>query len=251
LLVENYEFLVYDLICFSRDWRISSWDLKGRVNLSKFFLDKNAFFLNNLMIKIKTKDVFKVQEIRNLFGNILENTINNERIFINHQRLDNLMCNKNDGIILTPNKCIYISKSPFITFKWKYENGNSIDFSVKKSVINENKKAGIFLKTNLYLRIGKTTDFRVRNQKKINHLLFFKIPRCQNNQNRISEFLINKKTSNWCFIKNRNDKKIANSIKIIVNTMETINENLLKDELTDNLLKFELRIKRGKIFKNH
>mmetsp|Transcript_35713 Transcript_35713/g.69968 ORF Transcript_35713/g.69968 Transcript_35713/m.69968 type:complete len:126 (-) Transcript_35713:20-397(-) len=43
LIKEAYEYLIYDIICFEGDWRVSTWDLKGRISV-----------INNLKKKKKT-----------------------------------------------------------------------------------------------------------------------------------------------------------------------------------------------------
>nr|UXY88493.1 mRNA capping enzyme [Cryptomonas curvata] len=249
LIIENYEYLIYDLICHCGDWRISTWDLKSRINASKYIIKKLDYFFCKFSIQLKKKDIFKINEIQNLFYRIVENNFSIDRIYINYRKKNNLICNKNDGVIFAPNKIFYISKFPFITFKWKYENGNSIDFIIKKHLKRKNKKKTIFRRLWLYSGTGNINQFKFKNIKKINYNSILKIFYLNKNENKVGEYLFNKKTSDWCFIKNRKDKKNANSIKVVINTLEIMNECFFKNELIDNLFKICLRTKRGKDFK--
>nr|UXY87990.1 mRNA capping enzyme [Cryptomonas curvata] len=246
LLIQNYEYLIYDLICLFGDWRISTWDMRGRLRAISYVIKKSNFFFNKSLIKLKKKDIFKIFEIQNLFFRIIQNKTSFERIYINCQIENNVICNKNDGLVFTPNKISYISKSPFITFKWKYENGNSIDFISNESTSLHKKKKLIIKKLGIYLRMRNKIQFKFKNIKKINSRCFLSIYSFKETKCNIGEYLFNKKNSEWCFIKNRKDKNAANSFKIAINTLEISNECFYKSEIIDNLYKISLRIRRGK-----
>ena len=249
LLIDNYEYLIYDLICLFGDWRISTWDMIGRIQAIHYVIKKSKFLFNKLLIKLKKKDIFKIYEIQSLFFRIIENKVSLERVYINYQKNNNMICNKNDGLIFTPNKIPYISKFPFITFKWKYENGNSIDLNAKKNIRYNKKKKLVLEKIGIYSRMRNKIQFKFTNVKKINCKSFFSVSYCKKTEDIIGEYLFNKKNCEWYFNKYRKDKNYANSFKVAINTLEISNECFYKNEIIDNLYKISLRIKRGKDLK--
>nr|UXY87491.1 mRNA capping enzyme [Cryptomonas sp.] len=249
LFKEDYEFLIYDSMCLSGDWRISSWDLNGRINIINVIANKISLFINVYNMNLIRKDTYKINEIQELFDKVIENKFNFDRVYINIHRNDKLICNKNDGLVFTPVKMSYISKFPLITFKWKYENGNSIDLLCKKNFEPRFKEKNLFRKFGLFYRIGKYSQFKFKDLRKINSKPFYKIFKTEMNKNGIIECLLNKKISSWNYIKIRNDKEKSNSIKVAINTLEIISQCFFKSELIDNLFKLNIRKKRGKILK--
>ena len=171
-----------------------------------------------------------------------------ERVYINYQLINKVICNKTDGIIFTPNKISYICKFPFIVFKWKYENGNSIDFDIKKNIQSNVRKNFVFKKLGIYSTIRNKIQYKFKNVKKINYKSAFDISSSNKTEKTIGEYLFNKKKSEWCFTKNRKDKKYANSIKVVINTLEISNESFYMNEMIDIVYKISLRVKRGKDF---
>ena len=228
--------------------------MEGRMNLIKYLASKIKCYLGKLNINLKKKDIFRTCEIQNLFYRIIQNNISIERVYINYQTSGNIICNKNDGIIFTPNKITYISKFPFITFKWKYENGNSVDFSTRKNIQLNLRKKFVFRKQAIFTSIKNKTQFKLKNIKKVNYKTVFDIfhySHFKKTERPIGEYLLNKKKSDWCFIKNRKDKKYANSIKVVMNTLEISNEGFYKNEIVDTIYKVNTRMKRGKDFIIH
>ncbi|AFP65610.1 mRNA capping enzyme (nucleomorph) [Chroomonas mesostigmatica CCMP1168] len=243
LIKEEYEYLIHDIASFQGDWRISTWDLEGRINILQKILKKDLkkkYF--------KKKDFFDQNNIENLFHKIHKNLFLNDCVYLNYFKKKNLICNKNDGIIFTASKKPYSTRFPNLIFKWKYENGNSIDFIGK----NYKEKITIFENLNFKKNLYCVNYGNIRILiKTIKSNFFFEKFCCfstKKNSEEIEEFIFEKKKGKWIYIKKRTDKKRPNSVKVLIKTLENIAETFLKKELVDKIFKQNLRKIRGKIF---
>jgi len=247
LIKEEFDFIIYDILCYENDWRISTWDLIARINILnkiKKKINLTTWKKNNL----KKKDFFLKKNLQIIFDQICPNYFSNEFVYLNKNLQKTYICNKNDGIIFTHSKSIYFTKYPTNIFKWKYEKDNSLDlFSKNFPIPIFKKKIPItisklfcqgFYNNLIYIKKGEGKFF-------FQKFFFF-----LNNENktRIKEYVFDKKRGKWVNIKNRPDKKKPNSFKLILNTLENIIEIFLKFEFIDRNFKQNLRKNRGKIF---
>jgi len=246
LLTEGYESLIYDVFCLDNDWRIASWDLKGRINsldsISNENTKKNP--QNHGFIK---KDLFPKTTVFGLFRKIHLNTFSFDHLYFNKNRRDIFLCNKNDGIIFSPIKSIFLTKNPLSVLKWKFENGNTLDFLSKKKKIRIKNTNTIQL--DLYCRNFNNQLFYFKTSKRP----FFKIYKSFFKNTRknfpIDEFFFDRKTGEWFRMKPREDKQNPNSLKVLINTLQMIAELFFFNELIDEITKSEIRYQRGKFLK--
>nr|UXY87023.1 mRNA capping enzyme [Cryptomonas paramecium] len=241
LISETYEFLIYDLVSFYEDWRFLSWNLKSKLRFFEIVL-KNI--ICSLKFDVKKKNEFRINQVQNLFNNVIKNTIFQNRLYLNHQVKSNFICNETDGIVLTPNRSFFFLKFLFFTLKWKYENKISSDFYIKNSFSEKINDCMLFQNLIFCFKNGKMHKIDFKNSKKITYKSLARELECKNNK--IAEYILNKNISQWVYCKDRKDKRNPNSIKTLVGIFEIINENTRKNELIDNLFKLNIRINRGK-----
>jgi hypothetical protein len=244
-LKEEYEFLIYDVISIEKDWRVSTWDLTGRCSILNKFKKKKFFNKNSFAQYIEKKDFFTIKNIQNLFKKIHINFFSYDHIFFNQNRDGNVICNKNDGIILSRSKLIFLRKSQNSIFKWKYEKSNSIDFlsiyDLNKNIVKKN----FYFTTSFYCRLKKKNLFNIYEKRKIIFgccALKYKI-----RNKSIEEINFNRQKGKWIFSKKRKDKILPNSNKVVQNTLENIAEAINKDEIVDRFSKQFCRINKGKL----
>jgi len=245
---EEYEYLIYDIICFEGDWRVSTWDLNARISLINEIERKIYPFGNWIRKNLKKKDFFSKLNIFNLFQKIQKNYFSNDHVYVNQNRLENLLCNKNDGLIFTLSKSIYFTKHPNFAFKWKYEEGNSVDFltNSEKTKIFDHK---IFLKKeNLFCKNIRKNLLNVFQKKRLTFDINPNFRKARPNTPIIEEYNFNPKKGKWSFFKKRPDKNNPNSIKVVLTTLENVAEKIYKFEIIDRFIKQAIRETRGKNF---
>jgi hypothetical protein len=247
LIRQDFDLILYDIICYNDDWRVSTWDLNGRVNIINKI--KNQQFLNKWeKNNLKKKDFFLKMNIKFLFEQIYSNHFSNEFIYINKNLKDTYICNKNDGVIFAHNKSSYFTKFPNNIFKWKCEKEISLDFLSKKISIKNSERKFKIIKSALFCQGFRNNLILVKKTKK---RFFFKKKRfffINKKKIKIKEYIFVRKKGKWYDIKNRPDKNKPNSFKVILNTLENIIESFFKFEIIDKTFKQNLRKKRGKIF---
>mmetsp|Transcript_15211 Transcript_15211/g.38177 ORF Transcript_15211/g.38177 Transcript_15211/m.38177 type:complete len:314 (+) Transcript_15211:59-1000(+) len=207
IIKEEYEYLIYDIICFEGDWRISTWDLNGRIALINQIQKKNPLYGNWIKKNLKKKDFFTKINIKKIFQKIQTNFFSNDHIFLNQNRMENLLCNKNDGLIFTLSKSIYFTKHPNFAFKWKYEEENSVDFSTNfEKIAISNKK--IFLsKENLFCKNFKKNFLNVFQKKKIVYTSNPKSKKEGFSTQMIEEYIFNPKKRKMVFFQKKTRQK--------------------------------------------
>lgn len=248
LLKQSYDYLFYDIFCFEYDWRISTWDIKGRSGLISKLLEKIWMNKDLSTENFKKKDFFSPKNIQNLFKKILGNFYSNDHLYFNQNREKGSLCNKNDGLIFSCSKSVYFIKKADSTFKWKYEEGNSIDFFANYEKRMEKFGGKNYLKTTLSCQnTKKYLLYILEKERFIFPSLFFKYKKDSRD---IEEFNFNRQKGKWFLSKKRPDKKNPNSAKVVLNTLENICETIHKNELIDRLTKQFLRQNRGKIMLN-
>mmetsp|Transcript_24548 Transcript_24548/g.56889 ORF Transcript_24548/g.56889 Transcript_24548/m.56889 type:complete len:256 (-) Transcript_24548:2541-3308(-) len=248
LVKQEYEYLIYDIICFEGDWRVSTWDLNARINLIDRIKKKSSFLGNWLRNNIKKKDFFSKINIKNLFQNIQKNFFSKDHIYVNQNRLENLLCNKNDGLIFTLSKSIYFTKHPNFAFKWKYEEGNSVDFLTNFEKTKKLDQKIFFSKENFFCKNIKKNLFNIFEKKKFLYNFSPVYKKAKTISQTIEEYNFNPKKGKWSFSKKRPDKNNPNSIKVLLTTLENVAEKIYKFEIIDRLIKQNIRESRGKNF---
>lgn len=251
LISQNFQILVYDVISFNVDWRVSTWDLISRLKISEIVIkiknlqpitQKKDFFLK--------KDYYIKNNINNLFKKISNNKINTCHIYYNRYRFDKIICNKNDGVVLAPVNLPYFSKNFFSTFKWKYFAGTTIDLN-KKKVFPKNRLVCNYFRVYLSCLGFSRSQFLLDITR--TPFLGFKnfMVSTQTKKTPISEFNFNRILGKWLFIKDRKDKIKPNSFRVLYNTLEIISELLSQNEIKDKIAKNNAKQQRGKSLKRN
>lgn len=245
LILEKFEFLIYDVFCWDNDWRISSWDLRSRINSLKF-PEKDKKMMVRIFNFLVKKDIFSKINISGLFNKIWKNKFSIEHIYYNVNRADNIMCNKNDGVILSPIKSIYLIKNPLSVFKWKFENGNTVDFMVKKKPFVRGENQAPKLLTEFFCRNERNQLISIEcNKTSSLNFKNFTEKKAESN-GKVEEFFFDRETKKWFRLKSRKDKKNPNSNKVVINTLENIAGLFFFNEFIDKLIKKDIRKQRGK-----
>jgi hypothetical protein len=245
LILEKYKYLIYDAGIIYGDWRITSWDLYSRFRAVESFM---IFFYDKIQIKDKfymEKNFFYKKNIKKIFEAISINYYTKEHIFLN-KGLNNIFhCNKNDGVIFSPLRLNYSLKTTCTTLKWKYEFENTMDLLIQKKFnINEDKNQKKYPFT-LASIINRNKLFKIYKGKKANLSSKKKKPSKLKSKN-IGEFRYLQKKGSWVLKKYRFDKKKPNSLRVLLNTFKIISESINRFELSDGILKNQIRKERGK-----
>lgn len=244
-LKERYEYLIYDIVSIKGDWRVSTWDLGGRCSILNKIKKKNCSNKNSTTNQIQKKDFFMSKNIQNLFEKIHINFFSYDHIFFNQNREENVVCNKNDGLIFSRSKIIFLRKSQNSAFKWKYEKGNSLDFLSIYDINKNLSKKNFSFKSSFYCRLKKKSLFNIYDREKI--IFGCCTWKYKNKSKNIEEINFDRQKGKWIFSKKRADKVYPNSNKVVLNTLENIAETINKEELIDRFTKEFLRKNRGKL----
>jgi len=245
LILEKYNYLIYDTGIITGDWRISGWDLYSRLRAVENLLQSlccDLFFKNRFLVE---KLFFFKYNIRKNFEAISINSYTKENVFLNVGLKNLFHCNKNDGIIFSPLRVNYALKTTCTTFKWKYEFENTMDLLIQKNVIKKFYKKPLSFPYNLASTINKNKFFKVYKGKKL-ILLKKRIDSKYCLAKNIGEFRYIQKKGSWVLKKYRYDKTYPNSVRVLCNTLKIISESINKLELVDKVLKFQTRKERGK-----
>ncbi|KAM9970073.1 hypothetical protein ACTFIW_008006 [Dictyostelium discoideum] len=157
-------------------------------------------------------------KIVNLFKNIKEYP-NGERVYSDGKR-----CHNTDGIIFTPN-IAYGNYTVHTLFKWKYCDKWTIDFKVR-----DRGQKGWYLScvANDNIEVDcREVNFSNDDLQKLRR----EFQRARDTSTVVAECSFQPKWGTWKFHQVRHDKKKGNYISIVMDTMESIAENLSSDEL--------------------
>ena len=247
MVKQAYEYLIYDIFALEGDWRISTWDLAGRIVIINKLKQKNLILGNWLQKFLQKKDFFAKTDIQKLFSKIQTDFFLNDHLYINQVRNGGILCNKNDGLILVLSKTVYFTKHPNSIFKWKYSKGNSIDFMVNREIKKEPVKGSCFIQSKLLCQNLKKNILNVLTRKKLFYSTASCFSRILLRRQQIEEFDFNRQKGKWSVSKKRPDKQNSNSVKVVLHTIENIAETMDKNELIDRCIKQSLREIRCKI----
>jgi hypothetical protein len=246
LISQKFQILVYDVISFTADWRVSTWDLISRLKISEIIVKmRNLYTVGQRKDFFLKKDHYIKNNIHNLFKKISNNKINSCHIYYNCYRFDKIICNKNDGLVLAPVNLPYFSRNFSPTFKWKYYAGTTIDLH-KKKVFTKNRLTSNYFRVYLSCLGFSRSQFLLDITR--SPFLGFKnfTVSIQTKKIPIIEFNFNRILGKWLFIKNRKDKIKPNSFRVLYNTLEIVSELLSQNEIKDKIVKNNTKQQRGK-----
>eukprot|EP01132_Coremiostelium_polycephalum_P010660 gene10660-13057_t len=214
-------FLVFDIMAYHNEV-ITDRSLTERLSMigNKIILPIRSVNPDKLPFSVIGKSFQKKAAISKVFSSITEGK--GDRVFNDGKR-----CHHTDGIIFTPD-LPYMPYTVQTLFKWKYLDKWTIDFKLKEKLQQQQKK--------LYLTCTGNGDMEIECREAIfcdadkeklkKEFLRARDPNCI-----IAECSFQPKLGTWKFHQVRHDKIKGNYISIVMDTMESIAENLTQDEI--------------------
>lgn len=233
-ITNEYEYLIYDAVAINGDNRVATKGFRERMSAAEVWVvcwrvrtpDATG------LLRLRCKDYFEKVEIRRLFYRIKKDD-KGEYIYLNDDRRDGAICNYNDGVIFTPVGLPYTVKNCEQLLKWKPPHLDSVDFKlllepeVDKKTQKPSCRASI-----AYSGGGKHKLITLRQ------VYFPSWQRIEwaKNFNKYHESIVElsydrKKKGEWKYIRQREDKSAPNFASTVISTMESIAEELLREEL--------------------
>jgi hypothetical protein len=141
LATETWEYLVYDVVAIQGDYRWGQKDYRSRMLAVEEWVVQPRILAASTAgsLRIRIKDIYEKTEIDLLFSRIYKNK-DRDYVYENGDRLDGVVCNRNDGLIFTPVQLAYPLKSCPALLKWKYPLFNSVDFMLFIEVDGDKKE---------------------------------------------------------------------------------------------------------------
>ncbi|EGC30428.1 hypothetical protein DICPUDRAFT_50749 [Dictyostelium purpureum] len=173
---------------------------------------------SDVPFEIMGKSFQPKNKIQDVFKHIKDDH-NGTRTFIDGRR-----CHHTDGIIFTPNTPYRPYTDPTL-YKWKYCDKWTIDFKVR-----DRGQKGWFLScvANDNIEVDcREVNFSDDDLSKLRK----EFQRARDQSTVVAECSFQPKTGTWKFHQVRHDKKKGNYISIVMDTMESIAENLSGEEL--------------------
>lgn len=231
----EYDYLVYDCVVIHGDFSVAQWDYRRRLNAATVWVAQPRLYIPAATgtLRIRVKDYYEKVHIRDLFAHIVKDS-DGEYVYSNHDRADGVIANHNDGVILAPVRMPYPIKACSALLKWKPPHLNSVDFA---------------------LQLTRTTDPRTSTPSVTAHIAYkgdrdvvrlreVYFPSAQRREwaadfaryhNSIVECAYDLQAGEWRYIRQREDKETPNFSSTVIDTMESIAESVLRDELVHKL----------------
>lgn len=187
-----------------------------------------------LPFRIAGKSIKPKKDIDQVFGFIRPGTSHGERIYREKGR-EFKRCHFSDGIILCPD-APYQLKTQTNLFKWKYTDKETIDFHVEFAFPTDPSRGEVrlFCQGDREEILIKTITLDPAQNIKLQQDI--RMARLGADQPAIAEFGYDPIVGQWQYHLLRKDKLKANHIRIVIDTMESIAENISAAELQFRLL---------------
>lgn len=230
-VTDKYEYLIYDAVVIHGNVKVGQLDFRGRMAQVELFVVSwriTTPYATGLL-RLRVKDYFEKRDLRRLFNRIKKDD-QGQYIYLNDDRRDGAICNENDGVIFTPVKMPYVVKNCDALLKWKPPHLNSVDFLLQLSPFNDPRTQKPSCKAFIAYR-GERSNTRLRQvhfPSKVKHEWAKNIERYHDS---IVELSYDRMAGEWRYIRQRDDKKTANFSSTVIDTMESIAENMEREEL--------------------
>ncbi|KAA8499571.1 mRNA-capping enzyme subunit alpha [Porphyridium purpureum] len=230
LKLELYEYLVYDAIAINGDLSIAKRGYRFRLRA----VDQQVQLPRMLdpetqgAMRVRVKDTYEKSEINLLFGRIMKSGSGaHDYIYENHRRPDGPMRNHNDGLIMTPVHLAYPYKTHEGLLKWKPSKLNSLDFLMrltKKQTVRDRVERTDVEITLFYQADNHPCRMRsIRLPWAVREMFVADFDRYNNS---IAEFSYDIGAGEWMYLRQRDDKDKANYHNVVIDTLQSIAENI-------------------------
>ena len=161
--------------------------------------------------KMKMKQMWKPYGLRELFERVIPS-----------------QGHENDGLIFTPVKDAYQAGTCHRLLKWKPSDMNSIDFLIVKEKTDWQLFIATQGRVHYYMNFDPLKD----------EFLMKSIDNPENLDGKIAEFRMNPEHENkWTFMRFRPDKRLPNDSKTVEKVLQSIKDNVKKDDLLEREIK--------------
>ena len=244
-VTETYEYLIYDAISIQDDISVAGMEYRQRMTLAENWVAAPRVYSVTATgaLRIRIKDYYEVAEIKQLFDHIKKDE-HGKYVYINYDRRDGVVCNENDGCIFTPAKLSYPIKTCNALLKWKPPHLNSVDFLLRLEKIMDLKGGRLVpigIKSSIFYRDGRSNavlrEVRFpRDQRRLFQNNFDKF------NNSIVELTYDRLAGEWRYIRQRDDKIQPNYAGTVIDTLESISENMDREELVKSIMEGGIRV---------
>jgi len=231
----EYDYLVYDCIAIHGDVAVAQWDYRRRMNAALVWVAQPRLYIPDATgtMRIRVKDYYEKVHIRDLFAHIVKDS-DGEYVYANHDRSDGVIANHNDGVILAPVRMPYPIKACSALLKWKPPHLNSVDFALQLTPVTDPRTS----------TPSVTAYIAYKGDRDVVRLREVYFPSAQRREwaadferynNSIVECAYDLQAGEWRYIRQREDKETPNFSSTVIDTMESIAESVLRDELVRKL----------------
>lgn len=232
-ITNEYEYLIYDAVSINGDTSVATKDFRERMMAAEVWVVSWRVMTPDAtgLLRLRCKDYFEKLEIRRLFHRIKKDD-KGEYLYLNDDRRDGAICNFNDGVIFTPVGLPYTVKNCEQLLKWKPPHLDSVDFKLLLEPYVDQKTQKPSCRASIaYSGGGKRQLITLRqvyfpSKQRIEWAKNF-----DKYHESIVELSYDRKLGEWRYIRQRDDKTTPNFASTVIGTMESIAEELLREEL--------------------
>jgi len=231
LITNEWEYLVYDLICLNDDASVARHNYRERLILAENWVTYPRCFSSNASgsLRIRVKDFYEKNQILSLFNKITKDE-EGEYVYSNADRRDGPICNHNDGCIFAPVRMEYQIKTCPALLKWKPPHLNSVDFQLilectdgaVKSHIGYQGDNGPVRLREVYFPSSQKAEWK-RDFDRFNRSII--------------ECAFDRLAGEWRYIRTRDDKDHANYSSTVIDTLESTAEEITRDQLIEGIIR--------------
>lgn len=230
LVTEMWEYLIYDTIAINGDFEIAGRNYRERMAAAENWVAAPRVYSvsSTGVLRIRIKDFYEVGDIRDLFNHVRKDD-KGHFVYMNHDRRDGVVCNENDGCIFAPAKLPYPVKTCNALLKWKPPTLNSVDFLLQLQRKVDHRGRESVISSILYKDGRGNSKLRDVRFPSAQRKMFLKEFNKYNNS--IVELTYDRLAGEWKYIRMRADKNSPNYAGTVIDTLESISENMDREEL--------------------
>jgi len=231
--LQQYEFLIYDAIWIDGQ-SVAQESYRKRLVAAESMIQIPRVLSSDTagLLRFRVKDTYEKSEIELLFSRIKKE--GDDYIYENRLRPDGPLCNGNDGLILMPENLAYAYKTCEGLLKWKPPHLNSIDFVIWLEKVPK-KGGGMDVSVTLAYQSekGPTKMRKVILPSAVRAMFAQDFNRYHNT---VGEFSYDLQAGEYRYLRQRDDKDKANFHGTVIDTMESIGENVRREEIIKVIL---------------
>ncbi len=230
-ITDRYEYLIYDAVVIHGNLEVAQMDFRARMAQVELFVVSwriTTPFATGLL-RLRVKDYFEKRDIRRLFNRIRKDE-RGEYVYLNDDRRDGVICNENDGVIFTPVKMPYVVKNCEALLKWKPPHLNSVDFLLQLTPMVDKRTNRPSCKAHIAYK-GERSNTRLRQVHFPSKVKQEWAQNFERYNDSIVELSYDRMAGEWRYIRQRDDKKTPNFSSTVIDTLESIAENMEREEL--------------------